>query len=154
MGCLLATHQSFLLDIRYSHNIGKNSCCRYAGSGTVTLYEHRVLLVALGGEQDNIVAAFEVVEGVVAVYFAQRYASLAILIFCDESPTHLLALHLLTLGLEVGVKVGQALPEILKRTLEKFKFAGKVGTGFSDKTKFELLKTFKQLIKKTKQFLK
>lgn len=35
----------------------------------------------------------------------------------------------------------------------KLKFAGKVGTGFSDKTKFELLKTFKQLIKKTCPFL-
>lgn len=39
------------LHISHAHDVGKHTGCRHIGAGTITLNEHGVFVVALGGEQ-------------------------------------------------------------------------------------------------------
>lgn len=39
------------LHISHAHDVGKNTGCSHIGAGTITLNEHGVFVVALGGEQ-------------------------------------------------------------------------------------------------------
>lgn len=50
------------LHISYAYDVSKHSGSRDTCPGTIALYEHRVLLIALGGQHDDIVAAFKIIE--------------------------------------------------------------------------------------------
>lgn len=39
------------LHISHAHDVGKHSGCCHIGAGTITLNEHGIFVVALGGEQ-------------------------------------------------------------------------------------------------------
>jgi hypothetical protein len=57
-------------DVRNSHYVGKDTGCRNCRTCAVTLDHHGILLVALGGEQEYVVAALQIVKGVILVHFA------------------------------------------------------------------------------------
>ena len=61
------------------------------------------------------------------VDLAQRYASLAVLVACDETPVLLLGSQLLALLLEACVKLRQLRPEILDTAVEQLLRNEKVG---------------------------
>ena len=83
------------------------------------MYEERVLVVTLGGEQENVVRAFEVVERMSLPVFAQSHRAFAVCPFRHETPAFLLSREALPLRLEAGVELREALPEILQTALEE-----------------------------------
>ena len=50
------------LDVRDAHDVGKHAGCGDRCTRTIALDEHGILVVALGGDEDDVVGAFEVVE--------------------------------------------------------------------------------------------
>ena len=94
------------LDICNSHYVGKNSGGCNASSCSITLNKHWVLLVTLCGKQYDIVTAFKVVEWVVLIDLAQRYASLAILVFSNETPVFSFGGKQFTFLFEMCVELG------------------------------------------------
>src|SRR5574344_1340364 len=109
-----------LLNVGDTHDVGEYTGCSYAGSGSITLNHHRVFLVALGGEQYNVVAAFEVVERMLWTYSLQAYAGLATVEGCHEAPALVLDVEGLALCLEFCIQLRQLLPEIIQTALEVF----------------------------------
>ena len=83
------------------------------------MYEERVLVVTLGGEQENVVRAFEVVERMSLPVLAQPHRAFAVCPFRHETPAFLLRFEELPLRLEAGVELREALPEILQTALEE-----------------------------------
>ena len=93
--------------------------------------EHRILLIALCGEQYDVVGAFKVEEWMVACNLLQRDGSLAYrlsiinvctcyLHLCYKSPALAFAFkHFATL-LEVCVELRQVLPEVIYAAVEIF----------------------------------
>ena len=73
MVAILFSLSILLLDICDAHNICKDSGGGNARACSVALNEHGELFVALGGEQDDVVATLKVVEGMVTVDLAERY---------------------------------------------------------------------------------
>ena len=62
---------NILSDICNSHNVGKYTGGSHACTSTIALYEHWILLLALSGEQYDVVAALEVVERMALVDLAE-----------------------------------------------------------------------------------
>ena len=75
-------------------------------------------MIAGSGEEDDIVGAFETIEGAVGAHFAKSYRTLATIEGCHETEHLAMAGSFLAHLLEVVVQLGNALPEILERTLE------------------------------------
>ena len=80
--------------------------------------EHGIFLVALSAEHDDVVAALKVEERVVAVHFLKRHGCLAVLQLSDEPPVFAFFLKLLAAGLEIMVKCGHFLPELIEAAFE------------------------------------
>ena len=76
-------------------------------------------MVTLGGEQENVVRAFEVVERMSLPVFAQTHRAFSLCPFRHETPAFLLLREALPLRLEAGVELREALPEILQTALEE-----------------------------------
>ena len=68
-----ATHPAFftfrlgryalsLSDVGDRNNIGEDTCCRHVGTGAVALDNHRILVITLGGDHNNVVASLQFVE--------------------------------------------------------------------------------------------
>ena len=76
-------------------------------------------MVTLGGEQENVVRAFEVVERMSLPVLAQSHRAFALCPFRHETPAFLLSREALPLRLEAGVELREALPEILQTALEE-----------------------------------
>ena len=76
-------------------------------------------MVTLGGEQENVVRAFEVVERMSLPVFAQSHRAFAVCPFRHETPAFLLRREALPLRLEAGIELREALPEILQTALEE-----------------------------------
>ena len=68
-----ATHPAFftfrlgryalsLSDVGDRNNIGKHTRCGHVGTGAVALDNHRILVIALGGDHNNVVASLQFVE--------------------------------------------------------------------------------------------
>ena len=75
-----ATHPAFftfrlgryalsLSDVGDRNNIGKHTRCGHVGTGAVALDNHRVLVITLGGDHNNVVASLQFVERMGATYF-------------------------------------------------------------------------------------
>jgi hypothetical protein len=58
-----------LSDIRNTYYIGEDSGGRYCGSGSVSFDDHRVFIVALGGDHDDIITTFQFIERVRTIHF-------------------------------------------------------------------------------------
>ena len=54
-------------------DVGEHSGCGYVGSGAVAFDHHGILAVTLGGNEDHVVAPFEIVEWVGCIDFAQPH---------------------------------------------------------------------------------
>ena len=59
---------NYSLYVRDTHDVGEYAGCSYAGSGSITLNHHRVLLVTFGGEQYNVGGAFQIIEWMLSTY--------------------------------------------------------------------------------------
>ena len=70
-------------------------------------------MVALGGEQDDIVAAFQAIEWMGVSHLLDAHRSLALVEPCHETPTLVLLSQLLATSLEVGIQFGDAFPEVV-----------------------------------------
>ena len=68
-----ATHPAFftfrlgryalsLSDVGDRNNIGKHTRCGHVGTGAVALDNHRILVITLGGDHNNVVASLQFVE--------------------------------------------------------------------------------------------
>ena len=68
-----ATHPAFftfrlgryalsLSDVGDRNNIGKHTRCSHVGTGAVALDNHRILVITLGGDHNNVVASLQFVE--------------------------------------------------------------------------------------------
>ena len=57
-----------LSDVGYAYYVGKYPGSCHFSTGSVAFDDHGVLLVTLGGEQDDVVAAFEGLERAVVAY--------------------------------------------------------------------------------------
>ncbi len=68
-----ATHPAFftfrlgryalsLSDVGDRNNIGKHTRCSHVGTGAVALDNHRILMITLGGDHNNVVASLQFVE--------------------------------------------------------------------------------------------
>ena len=55
-------------DVGHGNQVGKDACSRYGSTGTIALDAHRIFPVACCGEKDDVVAAFEMIEGVGTIY--------------------------------------------------------------------------------------
>ena len=58
-----------LSDVGDRNNIGKHTRCGHVGTGAVALDNHRVLVITLGGDHNNVVASLQFVERMGATYF-------------------------------------------------------------------------------------
>ncbi len=108
-----------ILYVSDTHDVGKDTGSSYAGSGTIALNHHRVLLVALGGEQYDVVGTFQIVERMLWTYSLQAYAGLSTIQGGNEAPAFVLQVESLALGLEVGIELRQFLPEVVNAALEE-----------------------------------
>ena len=75
-----ATHPAFftfrlgryalsLSDVGDRNNIGKHTRCGHVGTGAVALDNHRILVITLGGDHNNVVASLQFVERMGATNF-------------------------------------------------------------------------------------
>ena len=71
MVAILFSLSILLLDICDAHNICKDSGSGNARACSVALNEHGELFVALGGEQDDVVATLKIIEGMPLVHLLQ-----------------------------------------------------------------------------------
>ena len=106
------------LDVCNAHYVGKNSGSRYACASSVSLNLHWILVIAVGCKHDDVVASFEMIERMRAVYLAERYLSLSVLEACNKAPMLALFLEFLATCLKVGIKCRKSLPELLYRAFE------------------------------------
>ena len=106
-------------DVRDADDVGEDAGGGDGGAGTVALDEHRVVVVAFGGEEDDVVGTVQGVEGMVLVEGAQRNRVLAIVHLGDEAPVLVLLLQLAALLLKGRVQGGKLLPELVQRALEE-----------------------------------
>ena len=107
------------LNVGNTHDVGKDTGCCYAGTGTISLNHHRVFLVAFCGEQYDIVGTFEIVEWVLRTYSLQTYTGLSLVKGGNEAPALVLHIQSLALSLKVGIELWQFLPELINATLEE-----------------------------------
>ena len=101
------------------------------------MYLHGIFLVTLGGEQDDVVGAFKVVERMIGSDLLKRYTRLTDglslsrvvptrhAVSCrqefhlgNESPAFTFAFEHLAAFLEVSIKLWQFLPEIVQASIE------------------------------------
>src|SRR5574344_1163188 len=68
---ILYIYIEFFSKISHAHDVCEHAGSRDGSACAVALYEERVLVVTLGGEQENVVRAFEVVERMSLPVFAQ-----------------------------------------------------------------------------------
>ena len=108
-----------LRDICDADYIGEYArrCDRSAGS--VTLDEHRVIVVAFGGQEHYVVRAFQHVERMAFNEFVKSDRVGAVLYFRDESPSLVLGDQTPAFVLEMLVKAWKFLPELFERAVEK-----------------------------------
>ena len=116
---MLTKYNYLKLYICYRHDICKHSRSCHARTGSIALNEHRILAIALGGEQYNIVGALKIIERMMLSYCLKRHARLAVLELCHKSPALVLALQHLALCLEVGIERRKILPEVIYAALEE-----------------------------------
>ena len=89
------------------------------GTGTIALNHHGILLVALGGEEDDVVATLKIVEGVPLVNLLQRNRCLALVETCYETPTLTFGHEALATLLKVGIERRHLVPEVIERAIKK-----------------------------------
>ena len=109
-----------MLNVSDTHDVGEYTGSSYAGSGTIALNHHRVFLIALGGEQHDVVGTFQIVERMLRTDSLQTYACLAAIQGSNEAPAFVLYIERLALSLEIGIELRKFLPEVVERTLEVF----------------------------------
>lgn len=109
-----------MLNVSDTHDVGEYTGSSYAGSGTIALNHHRVFLIALGGEQHDVVGTFQIVERMLRTDSLQTYACLAAIQGSNEAPAFVLYIERLALSLEIGIEFRKFLPEVVERTLEVF----------------------------------
>ena len=56
-------------DVGDRNNIGKHTRCGHVGTGAVALDNHRILVITLGGDHNNVVASLQFVERMGATNF-------------------------------------------------------------------------------------
>ena len=107
-------------DICYAYYVCKHSCCGYTGPGAVTFDLHRILLVPLCCNQNDIVAAFKVIERAVAVHLPEAYTCLSIVKCGDKTPASAFLCQFLPACLEFPVKFRNIFPELFETSLKIF----------------------------------
>ncbi len=93
-----------LSDVGYAYYVGKYPGSCHFSTGSVAFDDHGVLLVTLGGEQDDVVAAFEGIERVVVAYAFEPYADSSVFEGRDEPEMLILGLSLGTLAFKLAVE--------------------------------------------------
>ena len=59
---VLGRYALSLSDVGDRNNIGKHTRCGHVGTGAVALDNHRILVITLGGDHNNVVASLQFVE--------------------------------------------------------------------------------------------
>ena len=59
---VLGRYALSLSDVGDRNNIGKHTRCGHVGTGAVALDNHRILVITLGGDHNNVVAPLQFVE--------------------------------------------------------------------------------------------
>lgn len=93
-----------LSDVGYAYYVGKYPGGCHFSPGSVAFDDHGVLFVTLGGEQDDVVAAFEGIERVVVAYAFESYADSSVFEGRDEPEMLILGLCLGTLAFKLAVE--------------------------------------------------
>ena len=107
------------LHVGNAHDVGKYARSCYAGSGTVTLNHHGVFAVAFGGQQYDVVAAFQSVERMADTYFLQADRCLAVFQSGHEAPVLAFGFEYLAAGFKVSIQAGHLLPEVIQRAFKE-----------------------------------
>ena len=66
---VLGRYALSLSDVGDRNNIGKHTRCGHVGTGAVALDNHRILVITLGGDHNNVVASLQFVERMGATNF-------------------------------------------------------------------------------------
>ena len=101
---LSAVPQNQPLYICHTHNVGKDTGCGDSSTCAITLDEHGIFVVALGGQQNDIVRTFEVVERMALRYFTQAYTAFTVSPFCHKTPSFVFARQSLTFSFKLGIE--------------------------------------------------
>ena len=85
-------YEKLPLHVGYAHNVGKHTGCRNGRPGTVAPNEHGVFAVAFGGEGENVVRTFQIVERMSLRNFLQTNRTLSFGPTSHKAPAFMLAL--------------------------------------------------------------
>ena len=89
-----------LTDVSDRNNIGEDSSRRDIGSGSIAFDDHRILVVSFGRDHDDVVAALQFVERVMAVDCLQADFANTFIHFGNEAETFAFGFQLLAFVFE------------------------------------------------------